>query len=59
MSKRQAIRALKRQKMDAERSYTTHLLDLWFGGMEIPGNGTALDRQSRKRQTHRVRAARP
>lgn len=56
MSKRQALRALKRQKLAAREGYQMHLLDLWFSAecgdaIDLPGNGTGYHRRLLKRRT--------
>ena len=59
MSKRHALRELKRQKMAARDGYNMHLLDLWFAGAEIPAYGTRWYRDQLKRQKMRAVTNRP
>ena len=59
MSKRQALRELKRRRMRAQNGYAWHLLDLWFAGQEdLPGRQTEYVRMARKAE-YRKELVRP
>lgn len=51
MSKRHALRELKRQNTAARDGYNLHQLSLWFGDANIPAYSTRWYRDQLKRQT--------
>ena len=55
MSKRHALRELKRQRMAARDGYKMHLLDLWSqaafpDNFELPGQGSSHWRHAAKKR---------
>jgi hypothetical protein len=59
MSKAKALRALKRERMQAQNGYTWHLLDVYIAhGGDLPGGETYYSRMARRAQ-YRKELVRP